>query len=65
MDCIKIGVCYNDKRNKWIAQIMHNGKHYCKYCDTEEEAIEARKILEDKYFGEYGYNNSIEMATKY
>lgn len=26
---------------------------------------DARKILEDKYFGEYGYNNSIEMTTKY
>jgi len=33
--------------------------------DLTGKKIEARKILEDKYFGEYGYNNSIEMTTKY
>lgn len=54
-----IGVYYNKKRKQWIAQITCDNKHYCVYCKTKEEAIKERKKLEDKYFGEYSYSNSI------
>jgi hypothetical protein len=55
----EIGVTFDKRRNEWIAQIMYQNKHYCVYCKTKEEAVIARKNLEDKYFGEYGYHESI------
>ena len=58
----EIGVYYHEKRNKWIAQIMINNQHYCVYCNSKEDAIEARRKMEDELFGEYGYHNSIETS---
>jgi len=35
--------------NKWIARIAKDGNAYKKHCKTEEEAIEARRQLKEKY----------------
>ena len=44
------------ENNKWVASITHLGKyHHLGTYDTKEEAIEARKKGEEKYFGEYAY----------
>ena len=49
-----IGVTYHKQTSKWIAQINYNYEHIYLGCfDTKEEAIEARKQAEIKYFGEY------------
>jgi hypothetical protein len=46
-----IGVSYDKKSEKWFARLMHN-HHYVllKSFDTIEEAVEARKLAEAKYF---------------
>lgn len=49
-----IGVSYDKRINKWHAQIMYNKKHIHLGCfNTKEEAAEARRQAEIKYFGEY------------
>lgn len=54
------GVYFYGSRNKWIAVITVDGKViHLGYFDTFEEAVEARKSAEEKYFGEYSYDNSI------
>ena len=48
------GVRWNKEAQKWVAYIM------CKHLGTFnsfEDAVEARKRAEQKYFGEYSYNN--------
>ena len=53
------GVCWNKKEQKWIAQLQIKRKSLChKRCNTFEEAVKARKEAEEKYFGEWSYNNS-------
>lgn len=49
---------YLDKRyNKWYCQITFNGHTYTKRLfDTKEEAIQVRRELEEKYFGENSYD---------
>jgi hypothetical protein len=49
-----IGVCWNKREEKWVAQIMLNNKniHLGRFDDLEE-ACEARKEAEIKYFGEF------------
>lgn len=45
------GVCRDEKRRKWIAQLTLNGKHiHLGYYDTIEEAAEERRKAEEKYF---------------
>jgi len=48
------GVCFDKRRNKWMARIMINGKNITigRY-PTIEQAIEARKQAEIQYFGVY------------
>ena len=49
-----VGVCYKPKINKWQAYITVNRKPiHLGYYKNIEEAIEARKQAEIKYFGEY------------
>ena len=48
------GVRFNKEAQKWIAYIMR--KHLGTF-NSFEEAVEARKRAEQKYFGEYSYNN--------
>ena len=48
------GVCYNTKTKRWLAHLMFNKKRYATWCKTKDEAIEARKALEEQagiYFG--------------
>ena len=48
------GVSFDKSRNKWRAYITLNDKQlYLGRYDAKEEAIEARKQAEIKYFGEY------------
>lgn len=59
------GVRWREDRKKWNAYITVNYKnislgHY----DTKEDAIEARKKGEEKYFKDYSYNQSMKMAEK-
>lgn len=59
------GVHWDKHLNKWRARITVNYQRidlgvYSKY----EDAVRARKQAEDKYFGEYSYDNSMkEVAT--
>lgn len=57
------GVCFDKRRQKYMAYIGYNSKHYfLGYFDTEEEAISVRKNAEEKYFDEYSYTNSIQKS---
>lgn len=58
------GVTFVKNRNKWNAQIMFNYKMInLGYFDTFEEAVKTRKEAEEKYFGEYSYDNSIGVKN--
>lgn len=60
--CKHKGIYYDKERNKWRAEIKFNRKKYrLGRFNTIEEAIEARKQAEKKFFGEFAYqeNNSI------
>lgn len=53
------GVTWGKCINKWIAQITVNSKtFYLGSFVSKEDAIKARKEAEEKYFGEYSYDNS-------
>ena len=53
------GVWKDNKTNKWQAEIMlHKEKIYLGQYDTKEEAAKIRKEAEEKYFGEWSYDNS-------
>lgn len=53
------GVSYDQSRNKWTAQIGYKGKiiHLGRFTNFND-AVKARKEAEEKYFGEYSYDNS-------
>lgn len=55
------GVHWNKGEEKWIARIGVDGKriHLGSY-DSFEDAVTARKTAEDKYFGEFSYDNSVK-----
>lgn len=54
------GVCgaYN---NKWDARIQVNGKYHTKRFDNFEDAVAQRKKWEDEFFGEFSYENSMNL----
>ena len=53
------GVGWSKKNNKWRARITLNNKEYhLGYFDDKNDAIKARKEAENKYFGEFSYENS-------
>lgn len=56
------GVSWNKRRNKWETYIKVNQKqiHLGHYA-VKEDAINARKMAERKYFGEYAYEYSQEL----
>lgn len=48
------GVCFDNRRNKWFAQIFVNGKYnFLGYYENKQDAINTRKQAEILYFGEY------------
>ena len=54
------GVCFDKSKQKWYARIIVNKKTiFLGRYDTLDKAVKARKEAEEKYFGEYSYNNSI------
>lgn len=54
-----VGVSWTTTFNKWLANIMLNGKNiHLGYFDKFEDAVKARKQAEEKYFGEWSYDNS-------
>ena len=59
------GVSFHKKSGRWFAHIKVNKKQKRIYANSKEEAIVIRKKLEDKYFGEYSYDNSIKGGVAY
>ena len=54
------GVTWNEKCGCWISQIGLNNKTIILGYNTNfEKAVELRKEAEEKYFGEYSYDKSI------
>lgn len=55
-----VGVGWYSKTNKWRAHIMVDRKFiHLGLFDSFENAVKARKEAEEKYFGEFSYDNSI------
>lgn len=53
------GIYWNKQKNKWAAKIIVNKKQiHLGFFDKLEDAVKARKEAEDKYFGEFSYDNS-------
>ena len=60
----KQGVRFDKKRKKWTAFLTIKRKYVLlQSFDTLEEAVAARKEAEDKYFGEFSYDNSMKLKT--
>ena len=56
-----LGVSWNKRYEKWEAHIgINNKKIYLGRYSIIEDAIKARKEAEEKYFGEYSYENSMK-----
>lgn len=59
------GVDYVKAFGKWRARLRVNGEtHYLGYYVNKEDAVKARKEAEEKYFGEFSYDNSRINNTK-
>ena len=59
------GVYWNKQKNKWAAKIILNGKQiHLGFFSNIEDAIQTRKEAEDKYFGEFSYDNSQSYIIK-
>ena len=53
----------NEQHGKWRAYIWRNSKYiHLGMFDNKEDAIAARKAAEEKYYGEYSYDNSMRKA---
>lgn len=59
------GVFRNSKGDRWKAGITVNNKpiHLGTFYNFED-AVKARKEAEEKYFGEYSYDNSMKIAEE-
>lgn len=58
------GVVWVKDRNNWKAEIkINNDTIYLGSFDKLDDAIKARKEAEDKYFGEYSYDNSMRIEV--
>lgn len=56
------GVYWDSDRNKWHSQIGINNKIiYLGRYDNFDEAVKARKEAEEKYFGGWSYDNSMNL----
>lgn len=59
------GVVWYKTTNKWKAQIKINNKNiHLGYFADFDDAVKARKKAEEKYFGEYSYDNSMKKKEK-
>lgn len=60
------GVLWLDNIQMWCARIMVNYQTINLLCTTDfNEAVKARKTAENKYFGEYSYDNSMKGNNYY
>ena len=58
------GVSWYKRYSKWEANIMIDGKKkYLGRFTDFDEAVKARKKAEEKYFGEYSYDNSMKEGV--
>ena len=56
------GVTFEKTREKWIANIQCNNKKiYLGQYNDKNTAVKVRKEAEEKYFGEYSYDNSMAL----
>lgn len=54
------GVTWHKRDERWQARIKVDYKYiHLGYFDSFEDAVRARKQAEEKYFGEYSYDNSM------
>ena len=59
------GVYWNKKYNKWWSSIKVNNKSiYLGSFTNFDDAVKARKQAEEKYFGEFSYDNSMNNIEK-
>lgn len=58
------GVSFHKGSSMWFGYVKYNGKQIRKYARTKEKAIELRRQLEEKYFGEYSYANSMNKENQ-
>lgn len=59
------GVTWNKKIQKWVARItLDYERIYLGAFDSFEKAKAQRLAAEEKYYGEYSYNNSIKIGGK-
>lgn len=55
------GVTWDEESGKWRARLWMRGKMYhLGRFDNFEDAVAARKSAEEKYFGEFSYDNSMK-----
>lgn len=58
------GVCWHKAANKWSVEIKYNKQRiYLGLYENLDEAIKVRKDAEEKYFGEFSYDNSMKGAA--
>ena len=61
-----VGVVWDKNKKKWEAIIRINKKQiHLGLFDNFEDAVSTRKQAEEKYFGEYSYDNSMKLAQNY
>lgn len=59
------GVTWRKDKHKWEAQIRLNRKNiHLGLFPNFDDAVKARKQAEEKYFGEYSYDNSIKKEVR-
>lgn len=59
------GVYFDTRSNSWGSTIKYEGKSiHLGYFSNFDDAVEARRKAEDKYFGEYSFNNSLKLYNK-
>ena len=58
------GVIWYKNKNKWRSEIIVNNQHISLgYFIKFEDAVKARKEAEEKYFGEWSYDNSMSSLN--
>lgn len=58
------GVSFHKGSRMWFGYIKLRGKQIRRYANSKDEAIEFRRRLEEEYFGNYSYNNSMNHGKE-
>lgn len=60
-----VGVVWNKRKQKWMARIGINKQDiFLGYFTDKNDAIQARKEAEEKYFKQFSYDNSMKIAKE-